>query len=68
MWRTRPDSITVWKNPKVIDRLNRYYHLIHGKKIARFLLAKAMPINIDLNTDLPSLWQAHDRLSKDFKK
>jgi putative pyruvate formate lyase activating enzyme len=68
MWRTRPDSITVWKNPEVINRLNRYYHLIHGKKIARFLLTKVMPIDIDLNTDLPNLWQEHDRLSKDFKK
>ncbi|MFX0092864.1 MAG: radical SAM protein [Candidatus Hodarchaeota archaeon] len=68
MWRVRPDSISVWKNPEVVDRLNRYYQLIHKTKIARYLLTKAIPIEIDLNADLPSLWQEHDRLAEQFKE
>ncbi|MCK5346787.1 MAG: pyruvate formate lyase-activating protein, partial [Candidatus Heimdallarchaeota archaeon] len=67
MWRTRPDYISVWENPKVVNRLKRYYQLIHEEKVARYLLAKAMPINIDLNSDLQTLWREHDRLAEEFK-
>ena len=66
MWRTRPDPLSVWKNPEVVSRLNRYYQLIHEEKVARYLLAKALEINIDLNSDLPSLWDEHERLAQDF--
>ena len=66
MWRTRPDSISVWKNPEVVDRLNRYYNLIHEEKIARYLLTKAIPIDIDLEAELSLLWQEHDRIAGEF--
>ncbi|MHA2203332.1 MAG: radical SAM protein [Candidatus Hodarchaeales archaeon] len=66
MWRTRPDSISVWKIPEVVSRLNRYYQLIHEEKIARYLLTKAIPIDIDLHADLPTLWQEHERLAARF--
>jgi putative pyruvate formate lyase activating enzyme len=68
MWRTRPDSISVWKIPEVVKRLNRYYQLINEEKIARYLLIKSIPLDIDLNGDLPSLWQEHDRLAEGFQK
>ena len=68
MWRTRPDYITVWKDPEVVARLNRYYQLIHEKKVARFLLAKSMPISVDLDSDLETLWKEHDCLATEFKK
>ncbi|MFX1283897.1 MAG: radical SAM protein [Promethearchaeota archaeon] len=66
MWRIRPDRVSVWKNPEVVNRLNRYYQLIHEEKIARYLLTKALPIDIDLETDLPVLWREHDRLASEF--
>lgn len=68
MWRTRPDSISVWKIHEVVKRLNRYYQLMHGEKIARYLLTKAIPIDIDLDADLPTLWQEHERLAAKFTK
>ena len=55
MWRTRPDSISVWKIPEVVKRLNRYYKLIHQEKVARYLLTKSIPLDIDLQTDLSVL-------------
>ncbi|MFX1250480.1 MAG: radical SAM protein [Promethearchaeota archaeon] len=67
MWRTRPDSISVWKIPEVVEKLNRYYQLIYNKRIARYLLAKALPVSIDLNSDLEILWREHDRLSEKFR-
>jgi putative pyruvate formate lyase activating enzyme len=67
MWRTRPDYISVWENPEVVSRLNRYYQLIHQKKVARYLLTKSLPINISLNSDLETLWQEHDKLAKEFR-
>jgi putative pyruvate formate lyase activating enzyme len=66
MWRTRPGFTSVWKIPEVVCRLNRYYNLIQEEKIARYLLTKSIPINIELDTDLPSLWNEHDRLAKEF--
>jgi putative pyruvate formate lyase activating enzyme len=66
MWRTRPDSRSVWKIPEVVERFNRYYQLIHEEKIARFLLTKAIPTDVDFNTDLLDLWHEHDRLAVKF--
>ncbi|MHA2329985.1 MAG: radical SAM protein, partial [Candidatus Hodarchaeales archaeon] len=66
LWRTRPDPRSVWKNPEVVKRFNRYYQLIHEEKIARYLLAKAFPINIELTSNLETLWLEHDRLSEEF--
>ncbi|MFX0063720.1 MAG: radical SAM protein [Candidatus Hermodarchaeota archaeon] len=68
MWRTRPDSISVWKIPEVVNRLNRYYQLIHNKRVARYLLAKALAVDIDLDGDLATLWREHDRLSVKFSE
>jgi putative pyruvate formate lyase activating enzyme len=66
MWRTRPDPYSVWKIPEVNARLNRYYHLMNDEKIARYLLAKAQSVDIELSADLPDLWQEHDRLTREF--
>ena len=68
MWRTRPDSRSVWKIPEVVKRLNRYYQLFNEEKIARFLLAKAIPTDVDFNTDLLNLWHEHDRLAGKFNR
>lgn len=67
MWRTRPGPVSVWKNPEVVTRLNRYYQLIQEEKIARFLLVKSIPINVDLTADLPTLWREHDLLANEFR-
>jgi putative pyruvate formate lyase activating enzyme len=66
MWRTRPDSISVWKIPEVVKRLNRYYKLIHDEKIARYLLAKSIPLEVDLQADLGVLWREHERIAEIF--
>ncbi|UCG04565.1 MAG: radical SAM protein [Candidatus Heimdallarchaeota archaeon] len=66
MWRTRPDSVSVWKIPEVVSRLNRYYQLIKEEKIARYLLAKGISTDIKLNSDLSTLWQEHERLTQEF--
>lgn len=66
-WRTRPDSHSVWKIPEVIERLNRYYQLIHEEKVARFLLAKSIPIEIELDASLQDLWFNHDQLANEFR-
>ncbi|UCE13409.1 MAG: radical SAM protein [Candidatus Heimdallarchaeota archaeon] len=68
MWRTRPGPVSVWKNPEVVTRLNRYYQLIQEEKIARYLLVKAFPINVELSANLETLWIEHDRLSEEFKQ
>ena len=68
MWRTRPNSISVWKIPEVVQKLNRYYKLIHEEKVARYLLTKSISLDIDLNADLSSLWQEHDRIAREFPR
>ncbi|MFX1506452.1 MAG: radical SAM protein [Promethearchaeota archaeon] len=68
MWRTRPDSISVWKIPEVVTRLNRYYQLIHEEKVARYLLVKSIPLDISLQADIQVLWREHERIAEKFHK
>jgi len=51
MWRTRPNSVSVWKIPEVVKKLNRYYKIIREEKVARYLLTKSIPLDIDLYVD-----------------
>ncbi|MFX0209287.1 MAG: radical SAM protein [Candidatus Hodarchaeota archaeon] len=68
MWRTRPDSISVWKIPEVVKRLNRYYQLIHEEKIALYLFTKSITLDIDLQADIQALWREHERIAEIFPK
>ncbi|MFW9923306.1 MAG: radical SAM protein [Candidatus Thorarchaeota archaeon] len=62
----RPDASNVWKNEEVNRRYSRYKGILDGKKTARYLIAKKIPINISLNEPLVELWKEHDKCSREF--
>ncbi len=69
MWRyLRPDVSRVWKNPEVVRRLSRYRDIIDKKRWAKYLLAKDICCEIDLNDSVDELWQQHGVLSEEFEE
>ncbi|MHA2295179.1 MAG: radical SAM protein [Candidatus Hodarchaeales archaeon] len=57
---TRPDATRVWLDPIVYTRLNRYRKIIDGDKIARYLIAKKIPVEKQLNElSLEEAWDEH---------
>ena len=67
MWFiSRPDATNVWKNEEVIRRYQRYRDILDGKKTARYLIAKSIPVDITLDKPLDELWKAHEKASVVF--
>ncbi|MHA2171497.1 MAG: radical SAM protein [Candidatus Kariarchaeaceae archaeon] len=65
----RPDSLSVWKDPVVLTRFNRYKSIIDGEKLARYLIAKKTPINIELHDlALDEAWDSHEKARISFNK
>jgi len=68
MWREiRPDAVKVWENKEVKARLSRYYDIMGNKRIAKYLIAKKVPISINLEASTDQLWKEHDKVSVIFK-
>ncbi len=64
MWRyLRPDASGVWKNPEVVRRLSRYRDIIDNKRWAKYLLAKDVCCDTDLEASSDELWERHKALS-----
>jgi putative pyruvate formate lyase activating enzyme len=51
----RPDSVTVWKNEEIIKRFPKYRNIINGTQIARYLIAKTVECNYDVNDSIENL-------------
>ena len=61
MWALlRPDAISILKDKEAKASLPRYFAILSGEKISRFLIAKKVRVDIDLSSDLSELWKAHD--------
>ncbi|MHA1631485.1 MAG: hypothetical protein ACTSXC_01535 [Candidatus Freyarchaeota archaeon] len=69
MWRmVRPDSLKVWSNNVVLERLKRYYDVFNDKRPAKFLIASKVNIDVPLNSPTEMLWNVHERASKQFRR
>lgn len=71
MWIAfRPDALTVWNNEIVKKLLNRYRDIIKGKRIAKYLIAKKVPVEIKYPSkyDLEQLWVIHDKKSLEHRE
>ncbi len=65
MWR--PDSITVWDNEVVRERLSWYKAVMDDEKPAKFLICRSIPAEEDpASLSMEELWRLHDELSKRF--
>jgi len=63
----RVDSISVWADEVVKERLSWYYRVMRNIKPAKFLIAKRVSFEGDLRvTETRELWREHRRLSENF--
>jgi len=68
VWRLlRPDAKKVWDDSVVKTLLKRYWDILNEKKPAKYLISKRIDAKVALNEELPKLWNAHERIRKNFK-
>ena len=67
----RPDSVRVWGDKGVRERLSWYYRVMRNSAPAKFIIAKRIPTDID-PTDrelgLDELLRVHSRLKEEFNR
>jgi len=47
----RPDSHSVWQNEEILKRFSKYRGILDGNQIARYLIAKSLECNFNLEKD-----------------
>lgn len=69
-WRlVRPDAAVVWRNEEVRRRLSHYYSVMTGSRVAKYRVAKRLPVEEDLTRlSLEELWRLHERMKEEFLK
>jgi putative pyruvate formate lyase activating enzyme len=64
----RPDARGILDDPGVIKSLPRYIDVVKKKRYAKFLIAKAFPIEYKRNTNSDELWKIHDHMLEKFQE
>ncbi|MFW9900183.1 MAG: radical SAM protein [Candidatus Thorarchaeota archaeon] len=64
----RPDSISVWEDPEILKRFSKYRGIINGTNLARYLIAKSIKCDFDLNDPLEKLEVQLKEKSKEFNE
>lgn len=62
----RPDASGALEDEGVQKALGRYRGIIKGEKVANFIIAKRVPVEIDLDSNSEILWQAHEKAMGDY--
>ncbi len=63
------DGLGVWRDKRILDRFPRYWHLLHNRAVARYKLAKTVPIpNLSPNLPRSELEHLHEIGRKGFKE
>jgi len=64
----RPDSTSVWNDKEIAKRFSRYRGIIDDVKIARYLIAKSVDCNYDINDPLEKLEEMLKNKSIEFNE
>lgn len=68
----RPDSVRVWEDSRVRERLSWYYSVMCGEAPPKYVIVKNMPVPLErdevFNLDTEELLVVHARLHQDFIK
>jgi len=62
----RPDSIDILFDDEAKRRLPRYFKILKGLALPKFLIAKLVEVEYDRSDGLEDLWKAHDEGLKEF--
>ncbi len=63
----RPDSYFAWKNKEILKRFSRYRAIIDKHKLPRYIIAKSLECNFNIDASLEELEQLLKIKSKEFK-
>jgi putative pyruvate formate lyase activating enzyme len=63
----RPDATSAWKNDEIKKRFPKYRAIIDGDGIARYLLAKTIPVTFSANDSIGALNELLKDKSKEFR-
>jgi len=67
MWRIlRSDATSVLKDENARASLSRYFDVMQGKKPAKFLIAKKLPVDFSQEDSLSELWRIHEESTAHF--
>ncbi|MEM2735767.1 MAG: pyruvate formate lyase-activating protein, partial [Candidatus Bathyarchaeia archaeon] len=64
----RPDSIEVLRDEACRASLSRYFDVFEGKKLAKFLICKQIPVDFQEGAAEEELWGLHERILSDFQE
>ena len=62
----RSDSFSVWKNKEILNRFARYKGIIDENQIARYLIAKSLECQFDINDSIENLENLLKEKSQEF--
>jgi len=62
----RPDALVAFEDEGVKKALGRYVEVSTNRNPAKFLMAKAIPISVELASSEEELWKEHDSRIKEF--
>jgi putative pyruvate formate lyase activating enzyme len=67
MWTfLRPDARAVLKDKRVQASLARYFAVVHDERLAKFMIAKKLPVEFSKSDSLEELWQKHAKFTGEF--
>ncbi|MCX8171390.1 MAG: radical SAM protein, partial [Candidatus Bathyarchaeota archaeon] len=67
MWRIfRRDAVEVLYDERVRSSLARYFAVMNDEKPAKFMIAKRLPAEFNVDEPLEILWAKHEKLTGDF--
>ncbi|MFX0000137.1 MAG: radical SAM protein [Candidatus Hodarchaeota archaeon] len=64
----RPDSLSVWNEKEILRRFSRYRGIIDGTQLARYLIAKSVKCDFNLNDSVEKLEQLLKVKSLEFNE
>lgn len=69
MWRLiRPDAAFALEEPGVKGSLTRYVGIVEGRRLAKFLIARSMPIDFEPDASTVELWKIHERGLNEYRE
>lgn len=67
MWTVwRPDALTVLKDKRARQSLQRYFGVMENNKPAKFVIAKKLPAAFSQEDSTETLWALHDKLTEEY--
>jgi putative pyruvate formate lyase activating enzyme len=69
MWRLiRPDAAYALEEPGVLRSLPRYVGIVEGRRLAKFLIARSIPVEFDPDASTMELWRIHEGALREYQE